>query len=1090
MRETGGYGRYSLTRLALEAARDLEKGVTLSSGMHDYWNDLQDLVGVIDGGDADLDVPAYNGGLFRRGAGHNAFLDDHRVADASFVPALVTLTAVDPEGDPAGPRVDYKALDVQQLGSIYEGLLEHHLVLKEDGALALENDRGERKATGSYYTPHYIVEYIARHTLGPVVAARTEQFEKAMERIGAIISKYPKDTPGRRARLKKHRRRAEDAFLTVRVCDPAMGSGHFLVYAADYLAERFGQVLSRYPEHNPVLERLEDIRAEIRAALGRQGVTLAGETRLRDTSLLKRLVMKRCIYGVDLNPMAVELAKLSLWLHSFTVGAPLSFLDHHLKTGNALIGATVEAVKQDLEAEQDQFELFGGPFAGLLQATRLMQTVAHLSDATLGEVQQSAHEFTRYERTVAPYKRLLDLYVSEHFANERARYLLQQFGPQMLDLFRGKTRAADARQEQIVEAARRVAQAKRFFHWELEFPEVFFDLERTARKTNPGFDAVIGNPPYGSTGSANERGFLSENLGPDTDKDLFVAFFQCGLIVVREQGKLGFIAPSSVQTGVAYRDFRYSLLKTSRVRQIVKLPYDIFKDAYIDTSIYLIQKERAAQGDEFVKGSADVFEFGVREDAEAILATGPDFREVEIENWISDENLGFVVDAGIIALRKSLAKLATLPLNQISESARGILPTDSGLASMKRGGKWKAFFTGDVYRYQMIPGNEQWVKYDDNLPEKPSNYKFFAQPRILVRRLINRRARMMATYTEAEWVTKKDLYSLIVNGEYHGSFLLSLLNSRLFSYLYVAQSTVASRDDFPQVTLADLRHLPIRKIAFTTPEDARAAAVEEAVAAYEEAVATQRAASLSTDEDAAPVLNLVDAHLTATPERADVVHDLLAHLAREMTDLHAQRRGYHLDLFDYLQVRDDGPALDGLGRYRPAPGVTDGLLAATTETHDGLRIGRVEAAREDGAVTLRATLRYKPEAADGSATDGSAADQWGYVETGLIDAFALRDLSDEEAMLVAAFVPAVAERGDGTAGFRAQAAKTITPLDRLHNIQLPAPKRVASGLRRYAENKAQVGALDRRIQLTDALIDQIVYRLYALTEEEAGLVSG
>src|SRR5699024_3766666 len=110
---------------------------------------------------------------------------------------------------------------------------------------------------------------------------------------------------------------------------------------------------------------LNDVREDILQSLDEQDITVDADEHLKDTNLIKRMVMKRCIYGVDLNPMAVELAKLSLWLDSFTVGAPLSFLDHHLKTGNSLIGTTVGKIREKLETGQKH--VFGGPFSGLLQ---------------------------------------------------------------------------------------------------------------------------------------------------------------------------------------------------------------------------------------------------------------------------------------------------------------------------------------------------------------------------------------------------------------------------------------------------------------------------------------------------------------------------------------------------------------------------------------------------------------------------------------------------------------------------------------------------------------------------------------------------
>src|SRR5947209_13157196 len=139
-----------------------------------------------------------------------------------------------------------------------------------------------------------------------------------------------------------------------------MGSGHFLVETVDFVTDRLLKFLNQFPI-NPVNFALERTRASILNSLGQQGIAV-DPARLTDINLLKRHVLKRCVYGVDLNPMAVELAKVSLWLDAFTLGAPLNFLDHHLRCGNSLIGASF----QDLEKASET--LFSLDYQPLLRA--------------------------------------------------------------------------------------------------------------------------------------------------------------------------------------------------------------------------------------------------------------------------------------------------------------------------------------------------------------------------------------------------------------------------------------------------------------------------------------------------------------------------------------------------------------------------------------------------------------------------------------------------------------------------------------------------------------------------------------------------
>src|SRR5258708_8613689 len=120
-----------------------------------------------------------------------------------------------------------------------------------------------------------------------------------------------------------------------------MGSGHFLVEAVDYITDQMAKILTAF-KWNPIVYELAQTRREIQEEMERQGVTV-DLSKLTDLNLLKRRILKSCIYGVDLNPMAVELAKVSLWLDCFTLGAPLSFLDHHMKYRNSLAAGRVPA---------------------------------------------------------------------------------------------------------------------------------------------------------------------------------------------------------------------------------------------------------------------------------------------------------------------------------------------------------------------------------------------------------------------------------------------------------------------------------------------------------------------------------------------------------------------------------------------------------------------------------------------------------------------------------------------------------------------------------------------------------------------------
>jgi hypothetical protein len=230
----------------------------------------------------------------------------------------------------------------------------------------------------------------------------------------------------------------------------------------------------------------------------------------------------------------------------------------------------------------------------------------------------------------------------------------------------------------------------------------------------------------------------------------------------------------------------------------------------------------------------------------------------------------------------------------------------------------------------------------------------------------------------------------------------------------------------------------------------------------------------------------------------------LSELAEMMADYHNQREAINLDLLDYLGSYSDGPALTELGIYQPPGGVGDTKLTATKEDYGNIRVGTVTCEREnENTVVIHATARYKPDDEDRETRPAGASrtgrtgearetahetDQWGYTETESMPAMRLSDLSETEADLVEAFVPVAVEEAGGFAGFRETATKTNSLVDRLEAITLPDPEDVADDLQRYRDAVERAEELDGKIQRTDDLIDEIVYDLYGLTDEEIEIV--
>ncbi|HDJ29585.1 MAG TPA: hypothetical protein ENF29_00860, partial [Candidatus Acetothermia bacterium] len=473
---------------------------------HTLWSRLKDLFGFIHRGSEELGIYEYNGGLFD--PARYPFLEQYQLGDRYLAEALRLLTCTEDDGRRG--FLDYATLDVRELGSIYEGLLEHRLIL-QDGTLTWEKDPSERKKTGSYYTPEYIVSYIVEKTVGPLV---NEIEQELREELTSLDEKVRRARGENRRLLHKERNKllagARERVLNLKILDPAMGSGHFLVSACNYLARRI---------------------AGLEAAL-------TGKEMEEAVSELKRTVAVRSLYGVDLNPLATELAKLSLWLHTVAKGKPLSFLDHHLRTGNSLIGTTVNDLKRPPSGKSFEIGLWESKLVeDLGKAIRHLAFIKESVSDSRSDVEAKKEEWELVNAWIGKYKQAADVWLSPHFGNK----LTDEDYSQVIEAAAGN--AIDkVKEKPFFVRAQEIAREKRFFHWELEFPDVFFD--RFGRPLdNPGFDTVIGNPPYVRQEqlSENKAYFKTAYATYTGTADLYVYFYERAHRLLRRDGRFGMI---------------------------------------------------------------------------------------------------------------------------------------------------------------------------------------------------------------------------------------------------------------------------------------------------------------------------------------------------------------------------------------------------------------------------------------------------------------------------------------------------------------------------------------------------------------------
>ena len=567
-----------------------------------------------DDGCPELGIPALGGFLFSPDAIPD--LQDASLANQDLYAAIRSLSQT-MDGNIRRP-VNYAELGAEELGSIYESLLEMHPILDSDnGTFELNVAAGnERKTTGSYYTPESLIRSLLDTALEPVVE----------ERLKGLKTKEEK----------------ESAILSLRICDPASGSGHFLLGAARRLGERLAVIRCDGDEPSPDDKRLA----------------------LRD-------VIRNCIYGVDLNPMSVELCKVGLWMESMQPGLPLSFLDAHIRCGNSLVGvgpqqkinelrvpdnafdpktgddkATSTRLKKQNKAESQQmaFTLFRSTeeLSGYFAAAQLVEDMPENSASAVRAKQNAFADFEKSERFIKA-RDIGDLWTSAFFWKMEPVVTSLSFPTQgvLWNLQHGKPVNA-----QLLDECRTAAAKVNAFHWPLMFPSVFTGSE------NDGFDVILGNPPWeriklqeqeyfaerdpdiaaaknkaerdrmikalDKTNPGLKAAFEDEKhraectskfmrfsarlpLTAQGDMNLYALFAETNRQLINENGRAGFIVPSGIVSDDGTKDFFGDLVEQEQIASV----YDFENSAPLfpgvhrsyKFSLMTLSKKPAAQTD-------------------------------------------------------------------------------------------------------------------------------------------------------------------------------------------------------------------------------------------------------------------------------------------------------------------------------------------------------------------------------------------------------------------------------------------------------------------------------------------------------------
>jgi Alw26I/Eco31I/Esp3I family type II restriction m6 adenine DNA methyltransferase len=712
----------------------------------------------------------------------------------------------------------------------------------------------------------------------------------------------------------------------LKVLDPAMGSGHFLSRATDFLAE----AIATDPFVKAPPELAED----------------------SELTYYRRRVVESCIYGVDLNPLAVELAKLTLWLTTMAKSKPLSFLNHHLRAGNSLIGARVSELDEIPKAKKkkrESIDLSRAPVQlGLFQEALnkklydLLQNralIAHLPSETLADIRQKQEWETAFQHNMERFRTLADVWVSTYFGNEVA---WDEYNA-LVENLQSTSMAWEKLTRKIpVQKALKSRDRYRFFHWELEFPEVFYD-EKGNRKENAGFDAVVGNPPYdvlaekeqGVSSEADKRfygdcRYLVPALGGKLN--YYRLFGALGISLTMQNGFHGFIVPMALIGDAQAKSLRIHVLRHTQLLVVEAFPQKddpnsrVFEDAKLSTCIYILRK-REPSAPFLLRIHTGKFIL----DSSSPVSLTKDDLELLDPNELSIPSMPGT-DASHVALGIALGKRSLgHKLGDIAPSQQGEVNLTTHASFLSDSPMGPEVLRGaNVDRYELNSEPKQgaplYLHVSKFLQDRRSDSKFFDHREIRIGyqrgSAIDNWRRIIACIVEPVNFCS-DTINYIVKPQASLFFVLGLLNSRLFEWRFQLTSTTNHVNSY------EVDSLPLRPVSFHTPTSEREQLLQQAKKLYEDYLQNQK-----WDNVLAFIGGCLPQSADGTPdtqhEKSDVVHDLLAFLAEEMVRLNKEKQAKIKEFLTWLENEVlKGPVEDQKNKTRIKnfhEGTFEGLL--------------------------------------------------------------------------------------------------------------------------------------------------------------------
>ena len=998
-------------------------------------------------------VPTYSGSLFQTKP-----TEDERI-DVGF------LTTQSVEDGPLRRVIDLLAreqstsdgssLGVRHLGRIYEHVLEYELAVASDpltvqdgeyvtagegdevvvaeGEAFLQTGSGQRKVTGSYYTPEHIVSYVVEQTLGPLIE----------EIHGDLSGTKSPDS-------REYAEAFADRLFDLTVLDPAMGTGFFLIEVLDYLTD---EVLAVYQ---------------------------SAKTTPPDVGWIRQQVADRCLYGVDLNPLAVELAHLTLWMCVADDGAQPTSLGQHLITGNSLVGTDreeFEAILSDVGAFEstlsavDNFDgvraaLDGGGADGIDEIRTRLEAIAHVHTAKLfGLERVPENALSRLASALKPDVEpdtgdWGDEAGDDEFASQWARI----------------------ESEPWFKTALEWAATDHYVHWWLAFPDVCWGADT---RGDSGFDAVVGNPPYvRQERIARVKDYLERTSAVYHGRaDISAYFVERGLEQLRAGGRFSYVLShkfTTVNSGGPLRSFLTTNCRLERFVDFQDLP--VFGQAVSAYPAILVASNRSPRDQSVSYAKVETLAFDSLEAAvESVsvdvpldsLGTGVWTFQAEAERRLKQKlttrgvPLREVIGDPLVGVKTGLNDVLV-----VEEATRDEIVGESDEGDLFR----PILFGREIKRFEP-PSPTQYVVYpyrrsDDglsvvSLDDYPNTRQYLERHRdeLSGRAIVRDKAPSgeMAWYElqqvneaidpdEATLVypdiTKRAHFTLDSSTavldmtgfvlQTSDRYYLGVLNSSLLEW-YLASECAKARGGYLRPKAQYVGALPLVAVAPARRQSDGAGDGEETFAGRIES------------------------------------------LSGELLSLTAEFEQLDSSLLTHLGSYEPGPKLGESST--PVAEVSESPVTDTTRDRDGLRIGRVSVSTTESGLVLSASARYKPASCPAVETD-----RWGYVETDLEPVLRIEEGGALRRTVIEEFVPIAVERGGGFAEFRGQATATVSILDRLQAILLPDVNTCEPGVNAFREAQSRAAEIQRRIEQAEEELDSLVYQLYGLSDDEVRLV--